>query len=95
MIAEVAQRMRSRLGDNAPKGPMGPEVGFSEADAAVAKRGSDRARQSLHLGTTQAYAQWTSLTRAHTKHDGDIEDLYDEYRQAAHSYIQRCRSLDQ
>ena len=89
MIAADAMRLWSRLDEDIPTGPMGPEEGFGNEVIRIARRGRDHARIAMERGQASAHANWRSAVRSCQHHDGDEDELFHEYSHAVRNYVLR------
>ena len=89
MIAADAVRLWSRLDEDIPSGPRNPEEGFGDEAIRIARRGREHARIAMERGQSSAQSNWRSMVRSCRHHDGDENELFDQYTQAVRNYVMR------
>ena len=84
-----ATQLWERLDTDNPTEHGNPETGFSADAIELARRGREHVRVGLEESTMKAYNDWRSLTRTHTRHGGNLQDLHEEYYVAVRNYGRR------
>jgi len=89
MIAADAMRLWSRLDEDIPTGPRDPETGFGAEVIRIARRGREHTRIAMERGQASAQANWRSVVRSCRHHEGEEEELFDDYIHAVRNYVLR------
>ena len=92
LAAAGAHILWKLLDEPNPQGPDDPEEGVSQEVIDAARRGRTAAKLAIEVSTTRAQEYWRSQSRSKQAHGRPIEELYEEYDQAAAAYKRRRRA---